>query len=96
LLDRRVELTIDGLEAASYRLRHRRLDEEHSNLNAAWAARSGGRAWPEDGDWDALRERDRLELLEPERVVRPEDRAVRLDIALPMPAVSLLELEPAG
>ena len=96
LLDRRVELTVDGLDAPGYRLRHRRLDEDHSNLNAAWAARSGGRAWPEDGDWDALRERDQLELIEPERVVHPDGGAVRLHVELPMPAVSLLELEPAG
>jgi xylan 1,4-beta-xylosidase len=96
LLDRRVELIIDGLDALSYRLRHRRLDEDHSNLNATWAARSGGRPWPEDGDWDALRESNQLELLEPERVVGPQDRALRLDFDLPMPSVSLLELEPTG
>jgi xylan 1,4-beta-xylosidase len=96
LLDRGVELIVDGLDAPGYRLRHRRLDEDHSNLNAAWAARAGGRAWPEDGDWDALRERDELDLLEPERVVHPDGGALRLDIDLPMPAVSLIELEPAG
>jgi xylan 1,4-beta-xylosidase len=95
LLDRRVELTVDGLTAPAYRLRHRRLDEDHSNINAHWLARSDGRPWPEDGDWDALRDRDQLELLEPERVVRPRGGGVRLDVDLPMPAVSLFELEPA-
>ena len=41
-------LTVTDLPAPAYRLRHRRLDEQHSNLNATWARIADGRAWPDD------------------------------------------------
>ena len=95
LLDRRIHLTITGLPPTRHRLRHRRLDEHHSNINRAWTEIAAGSAWPDDAGWQALHEADRLEDLEPPTHVTPEDGALHLDFDLPMPAVSLIELEPA-
>jgi xylan 1,4-beta-xylosidase len=93
-LDRDVALDVVGLSAPAYRIRHRRLDEQHSNLNATWARGSGGRPWPDDAGWKTLHDEDRLADLVPLDEVRPVDGAVQLRFALPMPAVSLIELTP--
>lgn len=95
LLDRAVSLTISGLDAPRYRLRHRRLDEAHSNLVARWADIGGSADWPDEGQWQDLAAQDLLEELEPERTVMTHDGAVELTFDLPMPSVSLLELYPA-
>jgi xylan 1,4-beta-xylosidase len=59
LLDRMVSLTVSGVATPEYRLRHRRLDEQHSNVNAAWDRVAAGRPWPDDQGWvaDAARRR---------------------------------------
>ncbi|HEX6234296.1 MAG TPA: hypothetical protein VFZ63_14305 [Jiangellaceae bacterium] len=95
LLDRQVKLEVTGL-ARRYELRHRRLDEHHSNLNQAWADVGQERDWPDDAGWQALREADRLEYLEPTSTVQAEGGSVSLSFELPMPAVSLIELFPAS
>jgi xylan 1,4-beta-xylosidase len=94
-LDRDVELTVTDLPAGAYRLRHRRLDEEHSNLNATWERIAAGRPWPDETGWQALIAEDRLADLVPPSDVQPVDGTVRVGFALPMPAVSLIELLPA-
>ena len=94
LLDRSVSLTISGLAAPRYRLRHRRLDATHSNLVATWAELGGAADWPDEGQWAELAARDRLEELEPERIVEPAGGSLELAFGLPMPSVSLLELMP--
>jgi xylan 1,4-beta-xylosidase len=96
LLDRDVELSVNGLAAPAYRLRHRRLDAQHSNINAAWCRISSGRPWPDDDAWPALAEADHLDDYAPITGVRPDAGAVSARFALPMPAVSLIELTPAG
>jgi xylan 1,4-beta-xylosidase len=95
LLGRSIALTITGLAAERYRLRHRRLDETHSNLVARWAALGAGADWPDDDQWRTLAAEDRLEELEPERQLAARGGSLELTFDLPMPAVSLLELEPA-
>jgi xylan 1,4-beta-xylosidase len=94
LLDRHVALALDGASAARYRVTHRRLDETHSNLNAGWARIADGRAWPDDAGWTTLQEHDRLDELEPARMLQPRDGTLELEFELPMPAVSLIELVP--
>lgn len=96
LLDRHVELSISGLGAAEYVLRHRRLDELHSNLNRLWKQLARGRDWPDDAGWRALQAADRLDDLERESTVSPEDGFLNLSFELPMPAVSLIELVPVA
>jgi len=94
LLDRTVELTIGGLSASRYHLRHRRLDGLRSNLNAVWGRIAEGRAWPDEDGWATLHAEDRLADLEAPTTVDTLDQSVRLSFELPMPAVSLIELQP--
>ena len=97
-LGRDVEVELGGLAAgSSYTLRHDRVDEEHSNVASTWARlREPGQAWPDDAQWDALRAADRLEQLEPDRVVTADEAGVvRVDLVLPMPSMSQLTLVPA-
>jgi xylan 1,4-beta-xylosidase len=96
LLDRDVELTITRLPAGRYEIRHRRLDERRSNLNRTWAALVRDRDWPDELGWQELRDADRLEDLEPVSTVAADGGSVTLEFALPMPAVSLIELTPAS
>ncbi|ROT28194.1 xylan 1,4-beta-xylosidase [Micromonospora sp. HM5-17] len=92
-LDRRVRLRIEGLAASAYRLRHRRLDDETSNLGAT-ARRLGVTAWPSEEQWARLRAADRLADVHPPYRVTPGDGAVDLTVPLPMPSMSLIELVP--
>ena len=94
LLDRRVTVALNGLRVGSYRIRHRRLDDEHSNLNRTWAQVADGAAWPDESGWRALHDADNLADFEPPVVVTPDGGTVRLEFELPMPAVSLIELDP--
>ena len=93
-LGRRVELVVAGLDPGPYRRRHRRLDLDHSNIDATWRA-FGNDPWPDDFGWERLRERDFLEDLEPLATVEVgADGTTRHAFDLPMPAISLIELEP--
>ena len=96
LLDRDIELTMTGLPAGRYEVRHRRLDEHHSNLNRTWAGLSRNRDWPDEAGWTALRQADRLEDLEPASTVDVVDGSLARSFRLPMPAISLIELMPVG
>jgi xylan 1,4-beta-xylosidase len=90
-----VTLILDRLPARRYRVRHHRVDLDHSNIVRTWAD-LGGPDWPDEQGWERLRAADRLEELEPPRVVETSgDGRVDLGIRLPMPAISLVELFPA-
>jgi xylan 1,4-beta-xylosidase len=95
LLDRAVSLRVEGLAATACTVRHLWVDLEHSNIAAVWQAMSGGADWPDDAQWAALREANRLEELEPARRVAAAGGALELAFDLPMPSVSLVELTPA-
>ena len=95
LLDRDVTLDITGVGEGRYRLRHRRLDHAHSDLNSAWGRIAGGRDWPEGDEWEQLAAASELADYEPEQYVRVTGR-VTLQFTMPMPSVSLIELDPAG
>ena len=92
-LARSVTLTVSGLSAPAYQVRHHRLDEQHSNLATAWPPDAGD--WPDEAGWQRLREQDTLAEYEPPADVRPADGAVGLTFDLPMPGISLLELTPS-
>ena len=94
LLDRDVDVTIAGLPPGRYRVRHRRIDEHHSNIGRAWERLSAGQPWPDEVGWKALRAADLLEQLEPPVEVSTDAGALQLEFKLPMPSISLVELEP--
>ena len=94
-LARDVRVEVTGLEpGASYTLTHERVDQHHSNVAAVWGAlRRDGQDWPDEEQWAALREADRLEELQPARAVTADGSGtVPVEIELPMPAMSLLTL----
>ena len=93
-LARSASLAVHGLGAPGYRLRHRRLDETHSNLVASWAEIGGGADWPDDAQWERLAGANRLEELEAERGVDASSGSIELSFELPMPSISLIELTP--
>jgi xylan 1,4-beta-xylosidase len=97
-LDREVRVAVRGLAPGStYDLTHARVDEHHSNIASVWRElRDEGQDWPTDEQWEALREADRLDELEPPRTVTADaDGVVVVETRLPMPSMSQLVLTPA-
>jgi xylan 1,4-beta-xylosidase len=92
-LDRDIRLRVKT-EGPGYTVTHYRIDAGHSNVVAAWERMRGGAGWPDDAQWQALAEVNVLEELTPADRVTPAGGEVMLDFALPMPAVSYLELVP--
>lgn len=95
-LARRVELRFTGLPDGDYELRHHRVDDDHSCVPAVWRRIGGGADWPTDAQWAQLRAADRLDQLHPPRVVTAAGGVVEVAFDLPNPAMSLVELVPAG
>ncbi|GAA3730299.1 cellulase family glycosylhydrolase [Plantactinospora mayteni] len=93
-LDRDVRVELRGLAAGSYRVRHWRVDREHSNIRRVWQDLDGG-DWPTGEQWELLRARDTLDEYRPEQVVPVVDGGCTVDFPLPMPGMSFLRLEPA-
>ncbi|GAB3199846.1 cellulase family glycosylhydrolase [Nocardioides hungaricus] len=93
-LARSVRVSLSGLEpGATYSLAHERVDQHHSNVAAVWGAlRRPGQDWPDEEQWAALRDADRLEQLPAEPVVADAAGGALVEVDLPMPAMSLLTL----
>ena len=66
-LARDVDVELTGLAPGSaYDVTHERVDQDHSNVAAAWGRlRDEGQAWPTEEQWAQLRETDRLEEIDP-------------------------------
>ena len=90
-LDRRLDIRVDGLDAASYQVTCARVDAGHANI-AAHADAS--RDWPDAAGWAALRAADHLPS-EDLGAAAPEHGALAFALDLPMPGVARLRLEPA-
>ena len=88
-----VSLSVAGLGTTRYTRRHWRIDSTHSNAHTAWVE-CGSPQVPTDQQLAAIRARQGLEEAEPVRVVESADGHLHESITLPLPAVSLLVLEP--
>lgn len=89
-----VTLTLRGLAPGTHRLTHHRIDAEHSNSHTVWLA-LGSPQVPTPEQLAQIHAREGLEELEEAREVRAEaDGTLTLSVDLPLPAVSLLVLEP--
>ncbi|SDS30657.1 GH39 family glycosyl hydrolase [Actinopolymorpha singaporensis] len=92
-LETTVNLSLRNLEGRTYRVRHYRVDAEHSNAHTVWRALGS----PQDPTGEELAEitaRQGLEEFEPARTVEADAGGVSFEISLPLPAASLLSLEP--
>jgi xylan 1,4-beta-xylosidase len=92
---RPVRVTIRGLDAGPVLVRQWRIDSAHGNTYQAWQA-LGAPDYPSQAEIEQVADAGRLRLFEPERLELPSDGEVVLDLSLPLPSVSLLELIPAG
>ncbi len=92
-LDRDIRLRIKA-DGPGYTVTHHRIDAGHSNVVARWERMRGTAGWPDDAQWQALADANVLEELAPAARLTPAGGEVTLDFALPMPAVSYLELVP--
>jgi xylan 1,4-beta-xylosidase len=92
ILDRRLSVGLEGLEAEAYHVHVARVDRHRSNLAARW---SGDRDWPQGPEWDALAAEDRLHE-EDGGALHPVQGCAQFDLELPMPGVLRVRLTPVG
>lgn len=89
-----VALTVRGLAPGGYRLTHHRIDATHSNSHTVWQE-LGAPQVPGPEQLAAIHAREGFEELTAAIEVEvPADGRLALTVELPLPAVSLLELEP--
>jgi xylan 1,4-beta-xylosidase len=93
--ERQVRVTVRGLGARPVVVRQWRIDAAHGNSYRAWQA-LGAPDYPDPAEIEQVADEGRLRPLEPERLEAPRDGEVVVDLSLRLPAVSLLELIPAG
>jgi xylan 1,4-beta-xylosidase len=93
--ERQVRVTIRGLGTEPVLVRQWRIDSSHGNTYQAWQA-LGAPDYPSQAEVEQIAAAGRLGQLEPERRELPSDGEVVIDLDLPLPSVSLLELIPAG
>ena len=96
-LARDLVVEVAGLEpGTAYELTQERVDQDHSNIAGVWGRiRADDQDWPTEEQWQQLRASDRLDQAEPARPVTADGSgSVRVDFALPMPAMSLLTFRP--
>src|SRR5918996_103098 len=94
--DADVTLRLERLPfSGGVRLHHWRIDARHSNSHTAWQAQ-GAPQDPSEAQLRAIKERQGLERFEPERTESIRDGELTLRIPLPLPSVSLLEIQPAA
>lgn len=89
-----IRLELAGLTGPGgvLRLRHFRIDQNHSNAFAAWK-RLGSPPSPGATEYAQLETAGKLQELEPVREVRVTEGRLELDVNLPRQGVSLLEFE---
>jgi xylan 1,4-beta-xylosidase len=89
-----IGLELNGLayQRGEVKLRHYRIDDEHSNAFAAWE-RMGSPLQPTPEQYAQLEDAGQLEELEPPKMMQVENGKLILHLNLPRQAVSLLVLD---
>ncbi|MCA9883559.1 MAG: beta-xylosidase [Anaerolineae bacterium] len=87
-----INLSIANLpfEAETLVLRHYRIDGQHSNAYQEWLAQDQP-MYPADNQYQAIKQRDGLELLEAPKIISNESH-INLNFELPVHGISLIEL----
>jgi xylan 1,4-beta-xylosidase len=91
--ERPVRVTIRGLGAGPVLVRQWRIDSAHGNTYQAWRA-LGAPDYPSQADIERIADAGRLRPFEPERLELPSGGEIAIDLSLPLPSVSLLEVTP--
>ncbi len=89
-LNRRVAISVSGLESGGYGACLARVDEQHSNIAARCPADV---TWPGQTLWASLRAGDELHD-EPLGDISPQSGTASFDLDLPMPGVARIRLTP--
>ncbi|MDR2784887.1 MAG: hypothetical protein LBB83_03120 [Treponema sp.] len=88
-----VECSVENLPfAGPCKVTHYRIDRFHSNAYAEWV-RQGRPDYPAGGQYEAIKARSGLELLEPVQTLVPVDGKLKLSFAMPVKSVSLIVCE---
>ena len=88
-----VEFSAENLPfKGPYKITHYRIDGDHSNAYAEWQ-RQGRPDWPDASQYEAIKARSALELLEPLHTVVPLDGKLKLSFDMPVQSVSLIIIE---
>lgn len=91
-LNRTATVRISGLEPGSdYTALSRRVDEEHSNIQAVWNDLGGG-DWPDEPQWAKLRSADQLPVEPLAPVIADDTGVATLTVPLPNPGIRFLRL----
>jgi xylan 1,4-beta-xylosidase len=91
--ERPVRVTIRGLGNEPVLVRQWRIDSAHGSTYRAWRA-LGAPDYPSQADIEQVADAGRLRQFEPERLELPSGGEIAMDLSLPLPSVSLLELTP--
>ena len=86
-----LSVTVSGLPDGTVRVRHFRIDRDHSNACTVWKA-LGEPLFPEGDEYAAIKARDGLEELEEASEMGTEGGALRICFRMPAHAVSLIEI----
>jgi xylan 1,4-beta-xylosidase len=95
-LGREVRIQVDTAPGTSYTVAHYRIDETHSNIVTIWNRLRGDSDWPDERQWELLAQANVLEELTPRISHCGDQGQLVLDVNLPMPGISYLELVPDG
>jgi len=90
--DAEVSIGLTNLPTSAYRVRHFRVDAEHSNAHTVWRD-LGAPQDPSEEQLAKVRARQGLEELEEARTVMVDGGTAQFEVRLPLPSVSLLVLE---
>ena len=89
-----IALNVSGLPfSGMMRIKHYRIDAEHSNAYAEWK-RQNKPDYPDEKQFAAIKARDGLELFEPEQTKEVRKGSLALEFLMPAHAVSLIEISP--
>lgn len=88
-----VECSVENLPfSGPCKITHYRIDRLHSNAYAEWV-RQGRPDYPEGGQYNAIKAKAELELLEPAQTLVPLDGGLKLSFSMPIKSVSLILIE---
>jgi xylan 1,4-beta-xylosidase len=91
--DYTIELEVDNVPFHKVSLRHYRIDSNHSNAYAEWI-RQGRPDYPDEEQYKEIKNRDCLQLIEPEKEIDVTDGKIKGVFTMPTHSVSQIIISP--